>query len=120
MTPTATAPRPGKLLGARIAAVVIDVDDLERYPPAERSVDLGDQGGDVGGLVVDRHDHRKLRDRKLRSGAPARAAIASAFDGPALDGLSGCVILGRIVSRPPVAVVARGGTYFEPCIYSGT
>jgi len=58
------------------------------------------------------------------SGAPARAAIASAFDGPAFDGpafvgLSGCVILDRKVSRPPVAVVARGGTYFEPCICSG-
>lgn len=58
MTPTATAPRPGELLGARIATAVIDVDDLELDPPAERGVDLGDQGGDVGGLVVDRHDHR--------------------------------------------------------------
>ena len=54
-----------------------------------------------------------------RSGAPGRATVASAFDGPAFDELSRSVILGRIVSRPPVAVVARGGTYFEPCIYSG-
>ncbi len=58
------------------------------------------------------------------SGAPAGAAIGpafdgSAFDGPAFDGLAGCVILDRIVSRPPAAVVARGGTYFEPCICSG-
>jgi hypothetical protein len=43
----------------------------------------------------------------------------SGFDGPGFDGLSGCVILDRMVSRPPVAVAARGGTYFEPCIYSG-
>ncbi len=53
------------------------------------------------------------------SGAPVPAATAPAFDGPAVDGLSGCVILDRIVSRPPVAVEASGGTYFEPCIYSG-
>ena len=53
------------------------------------------------------------------AGAPAEAAIAPAFDGPAFDGpafdgLSGCVILDRNVTRPPVAVVARGGPYFEP------
>jgi hypothetical protein len=61
--------------------------------------------------------------------ASVPAATAPAFDGPAFDGpapngpafdgLSGCVILDRMVSCPPVAVAARGGTYFEPCIYSG-
>lgn len=45
------------------------------------------------------------------SGAPARAAIA-----PAFDELSRSVILARIVSHPPGAVVAPSGAYFEPCI----
>ncbi len=52
-------------------------------------------------------------------GPKAPGPKAPAFDGSASDGLSGCVILDRNVSRPPVAVVARGGTYFEPCICSG-
>ncbi len=68
----------------------------------------------------------ELADEGLKKGAEILAPLRGialargpAFDGPAFDGLSGSVILGRIVSRPPVAVMARGGTYFEPCIYSG-
>ena len=85
--------------------------------------------------LLPRVDIVGLADAAVReSVARVRAAIASAFDGlaidgagfdgpgsdgPGFDGLSGSVILGRIVSRPPVAVVARSGAYFEPCIYSG-
>ena len=52
-----TPARPGEFLRARIAASVVDTDDPEIDPPGERRLDLGHEGRNVAGLVVDRRDH---------------------------------------------------------------
>jgi hypothetical protein len=52
--------QPPDLGGRRIVAAVIDIDDLVPGDGIERGGDLGDQRGDVAGLVLDRNDDRKI------------------------------------------------------------
>ncbi|KAG1083259.1 hypothetical protein G6F40_014823 [Rhizopus arrhizus] len=43
-----------------IARVIVDVDDLERYPATQRRGDFGDQRGDIVALVEHGDDNGKL------------------------------------------------------------
>ena len=79
--------QPADLGAGRIVAAVVDIDDL--VPDAalesdgERGGDLGDQRGNVAGLVLDRNDDRKIHARNaappgLYSAAICRCGSASA------------------------------------------
>ena len=59
--------------GGHIRAAVIDIDDLVINEAVERGGNLGDQRGDIAGLVLDRNDDRKIHARD-KADTPSRPA----------------------------------------------
>jgi len=58
--------------GGHIRAAVIDIDDLVINEAVERGGNLGDQRGDIAGLVLDRNDDRKIHARDKATPRSAR------------------------------------------------
>jgi hypothetical protein len=68
--------QPADFGSGRIVAAVVDIDDLIPDAAIKRCGDLGDQRGNVAGLVLDRNDNRQIQQARQRP-APHPVTLAA-------------------------------------------